>query len=133
MDRFSLPRRSCDFTSKDYYISIRKAIVSGYFMQVAHKVQIDILSAVWGRQLHCPLGSSGQWAVCSGQFKLHCTALPTDSSGQFVWAVQFWAVLGSSWAGFWVVFWVFLGSILNLLRFSSGKSPPLYFFIHFYQ
>jgi len=37
MDRFSLPRRSCDFTSKDYYISIRKAIVSGYFMQVAHK------------------------------------------------------------------------------------------------
>ena len=39
MDRFSLPRRSCDFTSKDYYISIRKAIVSGYFMQVAHKVR----------------------------------------------------------------------------------------------
>merc|ERR1712227_301417 len=37
MDRFSLPRRSCDFTSKDYYIMIRKAIVAGYFMQVAHK------------------------------------------------------------------------------------------------
>ena len=40
MDRFSLPRRSCDFTSKDYYIMIRKAIVAGYFMQVAHKVRL---------------------------------------------------------------------------------------------
>ena len=52
----------------------------------------------WGQQLHCPLGSSGQCAVCSVQFNLHCTALPTDFSGQFVWAVQLWAVLGSSWA-----------------------------------
>ena len=54
----------------------------------------------WGQQLHCPLGSFGQWAVCSGQFNLHCTALPRDFSGQVVWAVQFWAVLGSSWAVF---------------------------------
>ncbi|CAG5086489.1 Oidioi.mRNA.OKI2018_I69.PAR.g11228.t1.cds [Oikopleura dioica] len=37
MDRFSLPRRSCDFTSKDYYTNIRKALVAGFFMQVAHK------------------------------------------------------------------------------------------------
>lgn len=55
-------------------------------------------SKSWGQQLHCPLGSSGQCAVCSVQFNLHCTALPTDFSGQFVWAVQLWAVLGSSWA-----------------------------------
>uniref|UniRef100_A0A670YZK3 Helicase-associated domain-containing protein n=1 Tax=Pseudonaja textilis TaxID=8673 RepID=A0A670YZK3_PSETE len=33
---FNLPRRSTDFTSKDYYSNIRKALVSGYFMQVAH-------------------------------------------------------------------------------------------------
>ncbi|XP_018652166.1 putative atp-dependent RNA helicase [Schistosoma mansoni] len=36
MDRFSLRRSSTDFTSRDYYINIRKALVSGFFMQVAH-------------------------------------------------------------------------------------------------
>ncbi|KAG8033861.1 hypothetical protein G9C98_008342 [Cotesia typhae] len=36
MDRFSLKRTSTDFTSKDYYINIRKALVDGFFMQVAH-------------------------------------------------------------------------------------------------
>lgn len=34
MDRFSLKRTSTDFTSKDYYINIRKALVDGFFMQV---------------------------------------------------------------------------------------------------
>ncbi|PIO25806.1 hypothetical protein AB205_0080740 [Aquarana catesbeiana] len=34
MDRFNLPRRSTDFTSRDYYVNIRKALVTGYFMQV---------------------------------------------------------------------------------------------------
>ncbi|CAB4021434.1 pre-mRNA-splicing factor ATP-dependent RNA helicase DHX15, partial [Paramuricea clavata] len=36
MDRFNLARRSTDFNSKDYYINIRKALVAGFFMQVAH-------------------------------------------------------------------------------------------------
>ncbi|OQR75828.1 putative pre-mRNA-splicing factor ATP-dependent RNA helicase DHX15-like [Tropilaelaps mercedesae] len=36
MDRFSLKRTSTEFTSKDYYLNIRKTLVSGYFMQVAH-------------------------------------------------------------------------------------------------
>nr|CAD7194292.1 unnamed protein product [Timema douglasi] len=36
MDRFNLKRTSTDFTSKDYYINIRKALVTGFFMQVAH-------------------------------------------------------------------------------------------------
>ena len=34
MDRFTLKRTSTDFTSKDYYLNIRKALVSGFFMQV---------------------------------------------------------------------------------------------------
>lgn len=34
MDRFSLKRTSTDFNSRDYYINIRKALVSGFFMQV---------------------------------------------------------------------------------------------------
>lgn len=34
MDRFNLPRRSTEFTSRDYYINIRRAFVTGFFMQV---------------------------------------------------------------------------------------------------
>lgn len=34
MDRFNLKRTSTEFTSKDYYINIRKALVNGFFMQV---------------------------------------------------------------------------------------------------
>lgn len=36
MDRLSLQRTSTEFTSKDYYLNIRKALLSGFFMQVAH-------------------------------------------------------------------------------------------------
>lgn len=36
MDRFNLKRVSTEFSHKDYYINIRKAIVSGFFMQAAH-------------------------------------------------------------------------------------------------
>jgi len=36
MKRFNLPLVSTDFTSKDYYVNIRKALVAGFFMQVAH-------------------------------------------------------------------------------------------------
>mmetsp|Transcript_4819 Transcript_4819/g.12341 ORF Transcript_4819/g.12341 Transcript_4819/m.12341 type:complete len:707 (-) Transcript_4819:44-2164(-) len=36
MDRFGLKRVSTDFHSKDYYNNIRRALVTGYFMQVAH-------------------------------------------------------------------------------------------------
>uniref|UniRef100_A0A1I7XZB9 RNA helicase n=1 Tax=Steinernema glaseri TaxID=37863 RepID=A0A1I7XZB9_9BILA len=36
MDKFNLKRVSTDFKSKDYYLNIRKALVAGFFMQVAH-------------------------------------------------------------------------------------------------
>lgn len=36
MDRFNLKRSSTDFTSKDYYVNIKKSLVTGFFMQVAH-------------------------------------------------------------------------------------------------
>ena len=32
--RFNMNLVSTDFTSKDYYLNIRKALLSGYFMQV---------------------------------------------------------------------------------------------------
>ena len=34
MDRFHLKRTSTEFSSKDYYTNIRKALVNGFFMQV---------------------------------------------------------------------------------------------------
>ncbi|KAG5514117.1 hypothetical protein RHGRI_035495 [Rhododendron griersonianum] len=36
MGRFNLKLSSTDFNSRDYYINIRKAMLAGYFMQVAH-------------------------------------------------------------------------------------------------
>ncbi|CAL1357836.1 unnamed protein product [Linum trigynum] len=36
MLRFNLKMCSTDFDSRDYYVNIRKAILAGYFMQVAH-------------------------------------------------------------------------------------------------
>ncbi|XP_014261070.1 putative pre-mRNA-splicing factor ATP-dependent RNA helicase PRP1 [Cimex lectularius] len=36
MDRFGLKRTSTEFNSKDYYVNIRKSLVTGFFMQVAH-------------------------------------------------------------------------------------------------
>ena len=34
MDRFNLRKVSTDFSSKDYYLNIRKAMTAGFFMQV---------------------------------------------------------------------------------------------------
>ena len=36
MDRFHLRRVSSDFTTREYYTNIRKALVAGYFAQVSH-------------------------------------------------------------------------------------------------
>ncbi|CAD5225787.1 unnamed protein product [Bursaphelenchus okinawaensis] len=36
MDKYNLPRVSTDFNSRDYYLNIRKALVCGFFMQIAH-------------------------------------------------------------------------------------------------
>jgi hypothetical protein len=40
MERFNLKRTSTDFTSKDYYINIRKALVQGFFMQVRKRTLV---------------------------------------------------------------------------------------------
>merc|ERR1712195_170606 len=36
MNRFELPLVTTDWNSNDYYTNIRKAVMAGYFMQVAH-------------------------------------------------------------------------------------------------
>jgi len=34
MDRFNLKRTSTEFNSREYYVNIRKSLVTGFFMQV---------------------------------------------------------------------------------------------------
>ena len=36
MTRFGLELKSADFNSKEYYVNIRKCLLAGFFMQVAH-------------------------------------------------------------------------------------------------
>jgi len=36
MDRFNLKRTSTEFNSREYYVNIRKSLVTGFFMQIAH-------------------------------------------------------------------------------------------------
>ncbi|XP_054608545.1 pre-mRNA-splicing factor ATP-dependent RNA helicase DHX15 [Dunckerocampus dactyliophorus] len=36
MERFGLPRRSCGHNCREYYTNIRRMLVTGFFMQVAH-------------------------------------------------------------------------------------------------
>ena len=38
MDRFTLRRTSTEFTSRDYYINIRKALIAGFFSQVCTRI-----------------------------------------------------------------------------------------------
>ena len=41
MDRFNLKRTSTEFTSREYYLNIRKALVAGFFMQVSEIVILN--------------------------------------------------------------------------------------------
>ena len=51
MDRFSLARVSTDFNSKHYYTNIRKAFVSGFFMQAAHLERPGHYETIKDRQI----------------------------------------------------------------------------------
>lgn len=46
MDRFNLPRRSTEFTSRDYYLNIRRALCTGFFMQVSQLFSACCVSAL---------------------------------------------------------------------------------------
>ncbi len=53
MDRFSLKRASTEFSSREYYVNIRKALAAGYFMQVAHLERTGFyLTAKDNQQVH---------------------------------------------------------------------------------
>ncbi|EDO32628.1 predicted protein [Nematostella vectensis] len=64
MDRFNLQRRSTDFNSRDYYLNIRKALVSGFFMQEIEeackriKKEVDNLGSEIGELKCIPLYST---------------------------------------------------------------------------
>ncbi|RID54923.1 hypothetical protein BRARA_G02209 [Brassica rapa] len=68
MSRFNLKTCSSDFTSRDYYINIRKALLAGYFMQVAHLDRTGhYLTAKDGQMVHlhpsCCLDHKPEWVV----------------------------------------------------------------------
>ena len=59
MTRLDLPLVSTEFSSKDYYPNIRKCIVAGMFMQVAHLERTGHYLTVKDNQVGSWLGSSG--------------------------------------------------------------------------
>lgn len=71
MDRFDLKRISTDFNSRDYYLNIRKALVSGFFMQVLYLYHVVLLSSYrsnlftisesCGPPIYNPLTRKGQY------------------------------------------------------------------------
>jgi len=68
MARYQLPLTSTEFSSKDYYINIRKALVAGFFMQVAHLDPSGHYQTVKDNQpvaLHpsCCLDHKPEWAL----------------------------------------------------------------------
>lgn len=64
MSRFNLKICSTDFNSRDYYINIRKAMLAGYFMQVAHLERAGSYLTVKDNQV-CSLHCSFLWRRCS--------------------------------------------------------------------
>lgn len=46
MDRFSLARTSTEFSSREYYVNIRKALISGFFMQVCWQTKLFSIIAI---------------------------------------------------------------------------------------
>lgn len=97
MDRFNLPRRSTEFTSRDYYINIRRALCTGFFMQVK-----------------TPCSSLGRYrASCAERF---VDSLPSCWS-QFVFFLRFHSAGGSFGA---------YRSLPHSKRQPSGPAAPIY-------
>ncbi|XP_074370304.1 putative pre-mRNA-splicing factor ATP-dependent RNA helicase DEAH2 [Apium graveolens] len=68
MARFNLKLCSTDFNSRDYYINIKKAMLSGYFTQVAHLERTgDYLTVKDNRVVHLHpsscLGHKPEWVI----------------------------------------------------------------------
>jgi pre-mRNA-splicing factor ATP-dependent RNA helicase DHX15/PRP43 len=68
MTRAGIPLRSTDFASRDYYPNIRRALVAGFFMQVAHLQKTGTYLTVKDNQvvgLHpsCVLDHKPEWVV----------------------------------------------------------------------
>ncbi|KAJ4884583.1 putative pre-mRNA-splicing factor ATP-dependent RNA helicase [Raphanus sativus] len=69
MSRFNLKICSSDYTSRDYYNNIRKALLAGYFMQVAHldRTGCRYLTAKDDQMVHlhpsCCLDYKPEWVV----------------------------------------------------------------------
>nr|XP_057924611.1 pre-mRNA-splicing factor ATP-dependent RNA helicase DHX15 [Doryrhamphus excisus] len=70
MDRLGLPRRSCAHNCREYYTNIRRMLVTGFFMQVAHLERTGHYLTVMDNQvvqLHpsTVLGRKPEWVIYS--------------------------------------------------------------------
>lgn len=68
MKRFELPLVSREFTSPEFYPTIRKALITGFFMQVAHLERAGQYSVVKDNQLvtlhpSCCLDRKPEWVI----------------------------------------------------------------------
>ncbi|XP_061769516.1 putative pre-mRNA-splicing factor ATP-dependent RNA helicase PRP1 isoform X1 [Nerophis ophidion] len=70
IERLGLPRRSCGHNCREYYSNIRRMMVSGFFMQVAHRERTGHYLTVKDNQvvqLHpsTVLGRTSEWVLYS--------------------------------------------------------------------
>ncbi|KAG5179964.1 P-loop containing nucleoside triphosphate hydrolase protein [Tribonema minus] len=68
MQRLNLPLKSTEFTNRDYYTNIKKALCAGMFMQVAHRERSDHYLTVKDNQIvgihpSSALDSKPEWVI----------------------------------------------------------------------
>lgn len=78
MDRFKLKRVSTDFTNREYYVNIRKALITGFFMQ-ARESKEKMLQEYFDdcySFADCSLGANWSLQNCEGW--PNCSAASVD-------------------------------------------------------
>jgi len=93
MTRLHLPLESTEFTSKDYYLNIRKAILNGYFMQVAHLEKLGHYLTIKDNQivnLHpgTTLDHKPEWVVYNEFVLTSKNFIRTDSDIKGEWLLE---------------------------------------------
>ena len=70
MDRFGLRRTSTEFTSRDYYLNIRKALITGFFSQVC---SVCVCGVCMDTVSVCIYSVYVEWSVDCVVCLRHCT------------------------------------------------------------
>ncbi len=78
MNRYNLKMCSTDFNSREYYVNIRKAMLAGYFMQVAHLERTGHYLTVKDNQVSLP--STPQFVI---QLWIHFLVISSAATYSF--------------------------------------------------